>query len=550
MNLDLSPEEFDFNNRDSLKSDKQYSNNNINKLSNNNEGDIPLGLNISETSLEIRNKYLENCEIKNKKIDRNSNDEKELNIDSVKLSNKKYTFSSQKLSEEISSQQNSSNKEIKSHMPINDNNYIKTNYIKRIDYPNDLITNYKLWPGFNYFPLKAKIIEGPSGFKPTLMTGTALTIPIILFFFFEADYLSNELTPFIPILIMVLYIIILVNLILATFCDPGIIRKFDIKNINNNNINKDLKNKRIISKIFHLGKIISYKYCYTCGIMRPIKSTHCHVCNNCVERLDHHCPWIGNCTGKRNYIYFFVFLSLLNLLQILIIIICFIHIIKIKNDYNNSNNNLPIDKRISNITSFSLCEVIVSLYLIIYSILFMFFTTRLIIYHVNLILNDITTKEKENNLYYNGIPYTRKHFQNVKNILFPLIKKYSILAILRGDFKEICDKKVERYPKNKIKIDDNINDETFVNLKTSKLMLNLNEYKPEKNDETNSGLKKIKENSRNKSIPEAIIPIIQNKSDNNYINSTNVAETNVNIIENSFNKENDIIKDFPADTIP
>ena len=553
MNLSSSLEQNNFNNRDSLQSGEQYSNNNKEELSNKNEGDMPFELNISETSQEIRNKYHENSEIKNKKIDNDNNNQSESNIDNDKLNNKKYTFSSQKSNKEIISKNNSSYKEIQSLNSINNNNYIKTNFKKKNDYPTELITNYKLWTGNNYFPLKAKMIEGPSGFKPTLMTGTAITAPIILFFIFDVDYLSDELTPFIPILIMILYIIIIVNLILATFCDPGIIRKFHIKNINNINGNKNKNNKRIISKIFHLGKIISYKYCYTCGIMRPNKSTHCHVCNNCVERLDHHCPWIGNCTGKRNYIYFFIFLALLNLLQILIIIFCIVHVIKVKNDFNNSNNKLSEEERIPNINSFSLCEVIVSLYLIIYSILSMFFTTRLIIYHVYIILNDITTKEKENNVYYNGIPYTRKKLQNVKNILFPIIKKYSILDILRGDFKEICDKKDQNDSKNETKIlnDDYINNETVANLKINKLMISLNEYKPEKNDETNFGLNEIKENSQNKLIPEEIInPNIQNKSVNNFINSTNVDETNDNITENNFNKEKDIIKDYPEDTIP
>ena len=36
--------------------------------------------------------------------------------------------------------------------------------------------------------------------------------------------------------------------------------------------------------------------------------SHCNICDYCVEKFDHHCPWIGTCVGKKNYFFFMIYI--------------------------------------------------------------------------------------------------------------------------------------------------------------------------------------------------------------------------------------------------
>lgn len=64
--------------------------------------------------------------------------------------------------------------------------------------------------------------------------------------------------------------------------------------------------------------------CPECEVIRTDRSRHCNICNRCVERFDHHCPWVNNCIGKHNYKEFLMF-TLSNFIYIALLLVLSVH---------------------------------------------------------------------------------------------------------------------------------------------------------------------------------------------------------------------------------
>ena len=60
--------------------------------------------------------------------------------------------------------------------------------------------------------------------------------------------------------------------------------------------------------------------CPHCEVICTADSRHCYICDQCVERFDHHCQWVNNCIGIQNHSYFYIFIILQDIYLVLVVI--------------------------------------------------------------------------------------------------------------------------------------------------------------------------------------------------------------------------------------
>lgn len=282
---------------------------------------------------------------------------------------------------------------------------------------------YQVWKGSNRFFCGGRLVFGPdvaSLFLSTLLiAGPAIAFCIKIYFKIKDEDTKNVHSWY-PVLAIgsILAIMDLVFLFMTSGRDPGIVPRnlkppeadeaFDVTTPSMEWVNgrtPHLKLPRTKDVIVN-GHSLKVKYCDTCLLYRPPRASHCSICNNCVQRFDHHCPWVGQCIGIRNYRYFFMFISTSTILCVYVFVFSLILLVEKGNLWKAMSKDILSD------------------FLVVYCFIAVWFVGGLTVFHFYLICSNQTTYEnfryrydkKEN-------PYSKGMLRNLGEVFLTKVPR-------------------------------------------------------------------------------------------------------------------------------
>ncbi|RUP49903.1 DHHC palmitoyltransferase-domain-containing protein [Jimgerdemannia flammicorona] len=200
--------------------------------------------------------------------------------------------------------------------------------------------NYQVFPGRNVFFCGGRLMTSREHWA-FLIAFSLVLIPGGLFAGFTCPWLWTNIHPALPIIFAYMFVLAIASMLRTSLTDPGIIPRNldpsppldDFDELVSSNRNSFAygsmfsRNMPLPKDVKVKDTNIRLKYCETCKIYRPPRASHCRQCDNCVENEDHHCIWLNNCIGRRNYRPFFTFIFTATVMCLYVLSLSLAHVV-------------------------------------------------------------------------------------------------------------------------------------------------------------------------------------------------------------------------------
>lgn len=227
--------------------------------------------------------------------------------------------------------------------------------------------------GLHHSFSKGRFVLGPD-WKPFLASIFLVAAPSGVFLGLVAPWLGRHISWAVVVVSALLISASLACLFRTALMNPGFLPRHELTD-------EEEYAVRSNTKEFHInGFTVTTKWCTTCNHYRPPRCSHCAVCDNCVDKFDHHCPWVGTCIGRRNYRWFLSFVYVTTVLCLWIFALSLAQLL----NYNHDSSNGFHD---------AISKYPASLVVLIYTFVFFWFVGGLSAFHLYLSGSNQTTYE-------------------------------------------------------------------------------------------------------------------------------------------------------------
>mmetsp|Transcript_149452 Transcript_149452/g.461380 ORF Transcript_149452/g.461380 Transcript_149452/m.461380 type:complete len:330 (-) Transcript_149452:23-1012(-) len=269
--------------------------------------------------------------------------------------------------------------------------------------------------GNNKVFCRGRFISGPD-VRSCAASVLMIAVPSVIWHIRVGVFFAERYSIAMPVVVGLMQAASLALLLCTAFSDPGIMpRQRDYTE------QYDARTRTYRAKqppryyeVLMRGHPFKLKHCTTCNIYRPPRCTHCSVCENCIERFDHHCPWIGNCIGKRNYWLFYSFVSFTGTMNATVLATSVAQLGLLTQDIVDTEGPIGGGHALVKALSWEPLSAAVA----VYCTAVVWFTVGLCLYHNYLVCTNQTTYEQIKGAYSGGSnPFHRGALGNCLDVL-------------------------------------------------------------------------------------------------------------------------------------